>query len=533
VLNLGIGGLNLRASLRRLKSIGLRHDPDLIVYGFTHNDIEGRAYRRSVEPVWGLRSPLHLVRWAAPRWRELRDTVYPDPSSYLYELDENYFRNPEAWADFLADLDQLASVVQEQGICGVVFLHTGLQYLHRFHAFQRHYDAVEEAAEERGLAVVASFNSFRGRDPSSLWIYPGDSHPNAEGHRILAEALNAGLLPLPARCGLSDDAMAVGKVEWLDPTRTLDGFTLITPVAGNEVYWVSMTGAVVKQVHTDHTMVHAEQLPSGTLLTLPNAPPFSLREVDGQGRTIWSYSSPLGLIHHDAIHSPRDTFFTLVHEVEGGALHEQIIEIDRDGQIVWTWDSLDHLEISERRPFATSHRVWNAVDWLHPNSLDLFPDGDLLVSLRNLNQLLRIDYPSGEILWSWGPGVLGHQHAAKLLEDGKILLFDNGIYRTTDRLCDQPCRSRALEIDPETGQIVWSFESTDLFSTGLGDADRLRNGNTLITFGWARPRAVILEVTPAGEVVWKFESLVKTQVDLLGEKPGARLYRAQRVERVP
>lgn len=50
VLNLGLAGLNLRAILQRLEAIGLRYEPDLIVYGWTVNDIEGPAYRRTTAP---------------------------------------------------------------------------------------------------------------------------------------------------------------------------------------------------------------------------------------------------------------------------------------------------------------------------------------------------------------------------------------------------------------------------------------------------------------------------------------------------
>ena len=45
VLNLGLSGLAASRVLRRLERVGLPYAPDLIVYGFTLNDIEGPAYQ--------------------------------------------------------------------------------------------------------------------------------------------------------------------------------------------------------------------------------------------------------------------------------------------------------------------------------------------------------------------------------------------------------------------------------------------------------------------------------------------------------
>ena len=129
--------------------------------------------------------------------------IYPQPGSYPYELDENYFRNPAAWSFFLAGLDRLAAITEGLGICGVVFLHTNLHDLSPWSAFRRYEDVVAEAAEARGLFVVPSFPVHQGRQGKSLWINWADSHPNADGHALLAGALFRGLQALPARCGLS------------------------------------------------------------------------------------------------------------------------------------------------------------------------------------------------------------------------------------------------------------------------------------------------------------------------------------------
>ena len=81
-----------------------------------------------------------------------------------------------------------------------------------------------------------------------------------------------------------------------------------------------------------------------------------------------------------------------------------------------------------------------------------------------------------------------------------MLIFDNG----THRLDDSMPYSRAIEIDPATNEIVWKYQdypSWNFFSPRMGIAQRLANGNTLLTessFGR------FFEVTKQGQIVWEF-----------------------------
>ncbi len=142
-----------------------------------------------------------------------------------------------------------------------------------------------------------------------------------------------------------------------------------------------------------------------------------------------------------------------------------------------------------------------SLDILHTNHIELFDGrladrspiferGNVLLSLRNLNAILILDKSMREILWLWGPGNLTFQHHPQLLDNGNLLIFDNGIER-----------SRILEIDPLNLDIVWSYEADDFFSEARGSAQRLPNGNTLITesdSGW------VFEVDREGRIVWSF-----------------------------
>ena len=219
VVNLGLAGVNAAFSSNRLRIFSDEYQPDLLVYGFTLNDIEGPHYRKLDrksrkslnQALWrrALRfedSPSYLLRWLWPRWILLLewDAFHPSESERIApmaeELRQNYFENPEAWADFLSALDVQAEVAAAHGLCGHVFLHTHLTELVPEHRYLPIYERVAEAARARGLTVTRSFEDFVGRDGEALWVNAFDVHPNAAGHEILAHSLFRGLRALPARC---------------------------------------------------------------------------------------------------------------------------------------------------------------------------------------------------------------------------------------------------------------------------------------------------------------------------------------------
>ncbi len=214
VINVALSGLNTQWVLWRLERIGLRYDPDLIVYGYTLNDIEGDKYRRSraapyIDLVGSSRSPVYLWRFLGPRFLSLSELVWTPVGSYVYELEDNYFRNPEAWAEVLKGLDQFATLAKARDVCGVLFLHARLDSLNFLHPYHAIYKIVADAASERGLHVIHSFDHVRGQSATDLWVNLVDPHPNAEGHRMYAAALVDGLGSLPEQCWHNDSVRAV------------------------------------------------------------------------------------------------------------------------------------------------------------------------------------------------------------------------------------------------------------------------------------------------------------------------------------
>jgi len=135
-------------------------------------------------------------------------------------------------------------------------------------------------------------------------------------------------------------------------------------------------------------------------------------------------------------------------------------------------------------------------DWTHTNSLDVLPNGDILVSNRHLNQLIAIKPDFSGIDWRLGgqgsdfafpnpADQFYHQHYARMLPNGDILLFDNGNTRP-DNEGGEYSRAEELKLDFNTMQAtkVWEYRNTpDIFSSAVGSTIRLDNGDTVVDFG--------------------------------------------------
>src|SRR6185437_13542134 len=114
---------------------------------------------------------------------------------------------------------------------------------------------------------------------------------------------------------------------------------------------------------------------------------------------------------------------------------------------------------------------------------------------------------------------------------GDLLVFDNGGasgYGYTNPIAPKGAgalirpSSRVLEIDPVTLQLVWSYQApANFYSSFIGGAQRLANGDTLITEG---VDGRLFEVTPDGKIVWEYVYPLFS-----GPRSSNAVYRAYRV----
>lgn len=135
----------------------------------------------------------------------------------------------------------------------------------------------------------------------------------------------------------------------------------------------------------------------------------------------------------------------------------------------------------------------NTVEILRAHPAGLWGDGDVLVSLRNLDLIAVLDLTARAVRWFWGPGELSGQHQPSARPGGTVLLFDNGRAHG---------RSRVLEIDPVTGQIVWQYLANppeSLFCPLAGGCEELPGGTILISDAQGGRG---IEITREGRTTW-------------------------------
>ena len=313
-----------------------------------------------------------------------------------------------------------------------------------------------------------------------------------------------------------------------DPERAFAGFTLFSPLptTNRTVYLIDMQGNVVHTWTTPYppgqsgyltdrgTLFYNGQIPSATHVGRAPYKGGAALEMDWQGRILWEVKHPDH--NHDGIRLRNGNVLLIcqkplpdeiVPRVRGGRPGTEydrgkmdapyLVEMTTEGALVWQWHSWDHLDPMEHPMTAVQddRDVWTVA-----NGVSEMPDGNLLLSFRDISTVVMINRATGAVYWKLGAPPLAGQHAPHVLANGNVLLFDNGPHRLDHSF---PF-SRVLEIDPATKAIVWKYQEArvaDFFSPRLSNAQRLPNGNTLINEGWF---GRFFEVTRDGGVVWEY-----------------------------
>ena len=343
-------------------------------------------------------------------------------------------------------------------------------------------------------------------------------------------------------------------VELID---TITSKPIIADLAGNILWEYDPGASVPSGVIVDPIKL----LPNGHFLInysagSPDGYNSVMQEVDLTGQVIWQMTAAqlnqelatatcsgcnitvLGT-HHDFAILPNGHVIVIAstQQVVSGTTvtGDVLIDLDQNHNPVWLWNEFDHLDIN-RQPYMYP-------DWTHTNAiLYSSSDGDLIISIRHQNWLIKIDYDngagSGDIVWH-----LGYQGDFTLLNaDGSadtnpfdwfyaqhgpsftttntsgnfsLSLFDNGDDRGvsvvaggTCGVAGQPaCYSTVpiLNLDETVMTATVAFRvTTPAYSYFGGNAEVLKNGNVEYdncTTG------TVYEVTQASspQTVWQME----------------------------
>ncbi len=177
---------------------------------------------------------------------------------------------------------------------------------------------------------------------------------------------------------------------------------------------------------------------------------------------------------------------------DGHVLESIFEEVDlASGRVLLEWRSLDHIPVSDSyKPVGASY------DYLHVNSIDVAPDGNLLISARHTWALYKVDHRTGEIMWRLGGKrsdfSMGHeaqvswQHDVRMPSNATITLFDDG----SDGLQSTESQSQGLVLAvDETARTVRVARSyrhpRSLLASAMGSMQTLPDGNVLVGWGTA------------------------------------------------
>ena len=283
--------------------------------------------------------------------------------------------------------------------------------------------------------------------------------------------------------------------------------------------------------------------PNGDLLALYQADHdtphgYGLAKLDKDSTVLWKCSDNF---HHDFDIGDDGRIYSLTHHIEAEPvkglasivppyLADSVVIVSPEGQVL---ESISIIEALQNSPFALmlasvqpeglqlTHEPLNKKKWiskmltakvdresgdaLHANSIrvlnrtmashfPLFKEGQVLLSLCNLNAIAVLDIPSRSIVWA-AEGVWRMQHDAEFLENGHLLLYDN---------LGEESNSRVIEFDPNNHGYPWAYsnENSNRFSAvHRGMKQHVPNGNVLIV---DPDGGRIFEVTPSKSLAWEF-----------------------------
>jgi len=288
---------------------------------------------------------------------------------------------------------------------------------------------------------------------------------------------------------------------------------------------------------------------------------------DEAGTEAWSYDYVNGndIGHHDVEMLPNGNVIFLVWEeidaaevqaagvdFDSNVYVETLIEVNPNtNQVEWEWRSWDHIvqEHDSNAPnygaisdnpqrININYNLKPSGDFMHANGLSYDAVKDVVyISVNFFSEVWAVDHSTtineassnsggnynkgGDLLYRFGNPMAYNNssgtrtfysnHFPNLLKNGvpgagNMLIYGNsgpdGLQQSTVYEMRLPEPYSLLPNTNNEPTTVWSFTDEELHFVRISGADRLGNGNTLICEGdfgmW--------EVTPDGDVVWKYES---------------------------
>jgi Arylsulfotransferase (ASST) len=213
------------------------------------------------------------------------------------------------------------------------------------------------------------------------------------------------------------------------------------------------------------------------------------RSMDLHGLTVTPEGTALFTCYPQTVHmdlssigGPREVpvFESIIQEVDIAS-----------GRLLSEWRSLEHIPVSaSREPMAAPY------DYLHVNSIQSLPDGNLLISGRHTWAVYKLERGTGNVIWTlggtasqfeMGPNAqFAWQHDARQESDRVLTLFDN---ETNGPIKTEPqSRGVVLDVDESRRKVTLrnAYASPHGASAGaMGSVQILPSGRVVVGWGVA------------------------------------------------
>lgn len=169
-----------------------------------------------------------------------------------------------------------------------------------------------------------------------------------------------------------------------------------------------------------------------------------------------------------------------------------ILELNiKTGRLLWKWNAVDHIPLNASyAPYRPGQRY----DYLHMNSLQELPNGNILMSGRNTWAVYEIDKHTGRIIWSlggknssfrMGSGTgFSWQHDAHLYPGNRLSLFDDASNGFSTQSSESSGEVMHLNFGSRTATLAHRYyHSPPLIASSQGSTQILPNGNIFVGWG--------------------------------------------------
>jgi len=354
------------------------------------------------------------------------------------------------------------------------------------------------------------------------------------------------ILIFPAGKVFGYPSVCPGGVTIDEPSKTYDGYTTFANIdletKSDTIYMIDMEGNVVHEWEDIGHTLNNRVLPNGHVYLAMLQPEMGAMESskvqgwlqaivgrDWNNNVIWTYENDH--LHHIFDVLPNENVLALFWgelpkelrsqvkggipgtEAEDGKIYADYVRlIDHNTkETLWEWKTWEGLNISN----YPLNPIDNRNQWPGINFAKYLPEGNpfngresVMISLRRCDTVIIVDMETKKVVWEWGKGEISHQHDPQLLDNGNILLLDNGYLRPSSHYAEEKTFSRIVEVNPSINKIVWEYDGSvpgsmgglPFFTPFGGFIQRLPTGNTLIA---ETNMGRIFEVTPEKEIVWE------------------------------